>query len=279
MVYPALPPTVSQAMASLQTREHHHLWHLFRDEGFWNSLSSAQQAANLHWKPPRFNGQGGAGVDFLGMHRAMIGDVNQLFALAADQNWPEVEGWNPIPWDPNDPDWPVPALWTGAEQWYVDAKSTTEVGTMQQIASALTDPATLQRISLDQLGSFIEGSIHNWFHLRWSAAPATADPFSLDVSNDFLGAPFSSHVNKHFWKLHGWIDDRISDWEAANSPVVADLTTAWIGPGVHHAPIPPSPSPAPMPGSPNLHGLPRFLPEGRGSFQVDRNVVSRILDL
>ena len=34
--------------------------------------------------------------------------------------------------------------------------------------------------------------------------------------NDFLGDPFSSHVNPVFWRFHGWIDDRIEDWYRAH---------------------------------------------------------------
>ena len=29
---------------------------------------------------------------------------------------------------------------------------------------------------------------------------------------DFLGEFYSSHVNPVFWRLHGWVDDRIEDW-------------------------------------------------------------------
>jgi len=34
--------------------------------------------------------------------------------------------------------------------------------------------------------------------------------------NDFLGDPFSSHVNPVFWSFHGWIDDRLEDWFRAH---------------------------------------------------------------
>jgi hypothetical protein len=37
-----------------------------------------------------------------------------------------------------------------------------------------------------------------------------------NAENDFLGDPFSSHVNPVFWHFHGWIDDRIEDWFRAH---------------------------------------------------------------
>ena len=36
------------------------------------------------------------------------------------------------------------------------------------------------------------------------------------AENDFLGDPFSSHVNPAFWAFHGWIDDRLNDWFLAH---------------------------------------------------------------
>ena len=31
-------------------------------------------------------------------------------------------------------------------------------------------------------------------------------------SYDYLADTYASHVNHIFWKLHGWIDERIRDW-------------------------------------------------------------------
>ena len=38
-------------------------------------------------------------------------------------------------------------------------------------------------------------------------------------SYDYLGETFSSHVNPIFWRLHGWVDDRIEDWFKAQESV------------------------------------------------------------
>src|SRR3712207_5921244 len=37
--------------------------------------------------------------------------------------------------------------------------------------------------------------------------------------HDYLGDFHSSHVNPIFWKLHGWIDDRIEGWFRAHNAV------------------------------------------------------------
>lgn len=46
--------------------------------------------------------------------------------------------------------------------------------------------------------------------------PADFAPRWFRPENDFLGDPFSSHVNPVFWSFHGWIDDRIEDWYRAH---------------------------------------------------------------
>jgi hypothetical protein len=68
--------------------------------------------------------------------------------------------------------------------------------------------------------------------MRWSSVsrdpstgtPAVRDPFDFnakwdDPKNDYLGDFYSSHVNPLFWRLHGWVDDRIEDWFNAHEAV------------------------------------------------------------
>ncbi|MGQ0486028.1 MAG: hypothetical protein ACT4SY_11845 [Hyphomicrobiales bacterium] len=184
------------------------------------------------WQPPRFENQPGSGVDFLGMHREMIAHVNQALAAAGNASWPKVTGWSPIPWTENDADWPVPA-WPGALQPAIQARSPERVQQMKTLAQTrFQNPAWLSSVGLDRLGSEIEWTIHGWMHMRWSGPPFH-DPQSADPANDWLYDPWSSHVNKTFWKLHGWIDERIGNWEQANS-AVADLSNAWSGPPILH---------------------------------------------
>lgn len=90
-------------------------------------------------------------------------------------------------------------------------------------------PRYLASLSLGALGNLLEFTIHNQMHMRWASVPR--DPvtgtvggrgdFDLDAKwddprNDWLGDFYSSHVNPVFWRLHGWVDDRIEDWFRAH---------------------------------------------------------------
>jgi hypothetical protein len=90
-------------------------------------------------------------------------------------------------------------------------------------------------MSLDYLGRRIENGIHDWMHIHWSAEPwyqGKSDQDINDVRNDWLASPYASHVNVHFWKIHGWINDRVDDWARANgvNNVDALLENAFTGP-------------------------------------------------
>lgn len=200
------------------------------------------------------------------MHRGMIAAFNQLLSSADDPQWPAVTGWSQIPWSSNDPDWPVPPDWPTMGPDFANMRTPGTVQQMQQIAAIITSPQYLRSRSLDQMGTDIEGSLHVFMHLRWSAEPAVALDLP-DVANDWLGAPFSSHVNKHFWKLHGWIDDRVRDWAAANDKP-ADLSEAWSGPGgmMHNMP---------------MDNLPRVAvsrSRASGNFRLDLATIDRVLN-
>ncbi len=93
------------------------------------------------------------------------------------------------------------------------------------------DPTYLASLTLGELGALIEFSVHNDMHIRWSEAPRDLETNALlplgrpdddisprwdDPRYDWLGEFYSSHVNPFFWRLHGWIDDRIEDWYAAH---------------------------------------------------------------
>ena len=118
-----------------------------------------------------------------------------------------------------------------------------------RVSEAFQNREWLRSQSLDQLGTQIEFTIHGWMHMHWSPAPPE-NPNSLDETNDWLGSPFSSHVNRHFWKLHGWIDDRIYGWEDAHGEE-ADLSEGWDGP-------PDSLTDEPHSADPELFGVLRF---------------------
>jgi hypothetical protein len=66
-------------------------------------------------------------------------------------------------------------------------------------------------------------------YMRWATAlprdpesgePAVRVEYDIDpkwdaAEYDYLGDFHSSHVNPILWKLHGWIDDCIGVWQAA----------------------------------------------------------------
>ena len=60
-----------------------------------------------------------------------------------------------------------------------------------------------------------------------------------DPKYDYLGEFYSSHVNPLFWRLHGWVDDRIEDWfNAHNAAHAGEIQRieyqgiAWFKPGI-----------------------------------------------
>jgi hypothetical protein len=114
----------------------------------------------------------------------------------------------------------------------------------------LRQPNILVQLTLGAYGNLLEMTIHNWMHMRWASVPR--DPVSGkietrggydvdtrwdDPKNDYLGDFHSSHVNPIFWKLHGWVDDRIEDWfrahDAVRPGVIKRLTirgVSWFAP-------------------------------------------------
>jgi hypothetical protein len=96
---------------------------------------------------------------------------------------------------------------------------------MSQLERQFKEPSYLSALSLGALGNLLEFTIHNQMHMRWSSvsrdpstnAPAIRSDFDFDLKwddpkYDYLGEFYSSHVNPIFWRLHGWVDDRIEDW-------------------------------------------------------------------
>jgi len=135
----------------------------------------------------------------------------------------------------DDPVWPMPVVDLGSDPRFpqIFGRSKDQATTdfyRGRVSEAFENRHWLRAQSLDQLGTQIEVTIHGWMHMHWSTVPP-ANPNSLDESesNDWLGSPISSHVNRHFWKLHGWIDNRIYGWEDAHGEE-ADLSEGWDGP-------------------------------------------------
>jgi hypothetical protein len=253
-----LEKAVIAMMASSEHRHHHALWHASRDE--WSSLSDTKKEAlrALGWQPglkgserpslSRDRLTNGSGEDFLYMHRRMVADVRKLDGSV--QSWRRV----PLPSFPvtfardftkemaGNPDgnalpnaWHIPGD-PDTTAWLVELRKTSTLyGRFQAWEAQYTDPRYLASVSLAELGSRIEFTIHNWMHMRWASVPRdpSTDPAKqgrpipegrnaldfdakwLSPEYDYLGETFSSHVNPIFWRLHGWVDDRIDDWYRA----------------------------------------------------------------
>jgi len=246
-----LPGPVLEMLASRRHRLLHAVWHGTR--GSWLGLDENQRASitALGWAPPRASAQAsgpiinnGAGEDFLFMHRQMIMMVNETAQQAGAE---PIKGWVNIPppnsQTGNQDGFAVPPTW-------VDPAD--KSGTNRRIAALKTDeyfwsrmrwwdrefknPQYLRNLKLGELGALLEYSVHNDMHMRWASAPRDPETGEVvpggrlpwDVSTkwdnpiyDFLGEFYSSHVNPVFWRLHGWIDDRIADWYAAHEEVHA----------------------------------------------------------
>ena len=246
MSAPNLPADVIAMLASPEMRTHHAVWHFVRNR--WHALSNAERQSYRAegWEPPRLNPlqrpgdttpapprDEGSGLDFLFMHRQMIAHVNHALDEADDPDYQQVDGWSPIPWDHNDADWPMPPIYR-PDVANAKAQSVTDLY-RNQVEEMFENDDWLSQQTLNEVGAIIEDGIHNWMHMHWSAAPwFTGAPGQNrdDIRNDFLGSTYSSHVNKTFWKLHGWIDSRIEQWQQATGET-ADFSDSWEGPSVH----------------------------------------------
>lgn len=224
-----LPPMIKSMLASAPVRAYHHLWHLVRNEENWNDLTMEQKAElGPDWVAPRFEQESGSGLDFLYMHRVMIKMVNDHLSHMPHPEYSKVEGWDPIPFNHNDETWPMPPLWEGAQRvfvWAKDIRTTEEFE--RRVSEEFRNIEWLKDQTLDSLGSELEWTIHGWMHLHWSER-TPENPWDDAVDNDWLGAPYSSHVNDAFWKLHGFIDETIGLWEQATGNT-ADFSSAWSG--------------------------------------------------
>jgi len=256
------PEMVRRMQASRTMRTRHELWHYVR--AVWNNPRFPKEGKDilksLGWELPDDRGpfdasrhlllDNNSGEDFLYMHRQMIDMTDRNLQSV---NEPPITRWQSVP-EPGDSDFPVPSYWeyNDPEQSNEDNKATTRFlqnvksdeyyeQTMKVRESFLTNPRNLRMLSLGALGNLAEMTIHNMMHMRWSSDPGRYRPnINLqdptdgdvswdDISYDYLGDTYSSHVNPHFWYLHGWIDNLIDLWADANRVEKINWKGTWLG--------------------------------------------------
>lgn len=264
---PTPTPPMSRAViamwASEATRLHHFLWHQLRNVWLHPSLTDSDKVELINtlgqeWEPPRpslnYDSQGrrrgaiennNSGEDFLYMHRQMIKRTNGKLRAIGDTAYGQVKGWERIP-RPGNTDYPVPPVYeTGNDRFNASLArvKSDEYFNDEFIPreAKFTDPQELSQVTLGQLGALVEFTVHNWMHMRWSSSNVIGirpdgeldgrdiDSQWNDPKYDWLGDTYSSHVHEHFWKLHGWVDDRINDWALANPDELVDGKPNWKG--------------------------------------------------
>jgi hypothetical protein len=258
-----LPTPIVIMMASHEHRLHHYLWHQVRNSWWEYSDSERNEIRQLGWEPPRpayvrstpprVGVINNSGEDFLYMHRVMIASVNMRLREIGDPAYPKIEGWKQIP-APGDQEYPTPPGWdTGIDElntYLENVKSDDFYNQRVKPAeSQFTDNAYLKTISLGELGARLEFTIHNWLHMRFcsevSEMRPDPDEFSTTIDTkwddphyNWLGDTYASHVHPLFWKLHGWVDDRVEDWKKAHQ-ISGEIN--WVGKWVGDLPAPPAP--------------------------------------
>ena len=185
----------------------HLRWHTERR---WDVLDPANRTwATKHGykRAALQEGVAGNGLEFLAMHRMMMGMLRDNFPKYASL----FDGWDTPPTDPRDGADPLPNMATTA----FEPKMLAAIDRLENhIDSFKTD---------DELGLFIETNmrptasdpksrstdpstgLHNYMHNRFM------DP----KSKINVGDPTVNMKNKLFWRLHGWIDARWTAFRAA----------------------------------------------------------------
>lgn len=259
-----LPQSVITALSDRKFRYKHYLWHNIRDNWLFFTPATQQQLTALGWgapRPARNRDASGniiamtdnnSGEDFLYMHRQMMRKVNEIIALNNETQGP-VTGWKTVP-GPTDLDFPVPANFiipgnpsaTASTNSIKTASHYTN--TMKPYENYFKDPNQLRQMTLGQLGSRLENTMHAWMHIRWCGqslygyrpGSLTTIP-QVDIKWDnpqynWMLDSYGSHLDPIFWKLHGWIDDRVEDWMKAKGLTSITWTGTWEGGPIENIP-------------------------------------------
>lgn len=194
----AMPQEMIDWMRQRNWGEHHLQWHVERNWGLLPADAQAQFAAR-GWKRYQVQeGEESNGVEFLAMHRAMIGKLISVFP----QHKALFAGWSEPPTDPADAADPLPG---GVTTPFPAERLATLARVRQQLTSFDGE---------DEFGRYLETQLRPFPNQprRRSADPATGihnflhNRFSDEGSAIDMGDPAVNIENQRFWKLHGWID-------------------------------------------------------------------------
>jgi hypothetical protein len=200
----AMPKPILTFLSTNKWGKHHLEWHTVRQ---WDRLRPSDQAwaKRQHWARADIQeGAKGNGLEFLAMHRVMIRMLTEKFPDSKDL----FVGWQSPPTDPNDKVDPLPN--GGADAF--DANKLQAIDKLQNHLADFKDD--------DELGLFIETSlrptakdpnaratdkavgIHNYLHVRWMDQNSKID----------IGDPSVNLQNKRFWRIHGWLESRWTEF-------------------------------------------------------------------
>jgi hypothetical protein len=177
----------------------------------------------------------------------MIGRINNILKGLVGNPYKKIVGWKSIP-APGDKDYPTPAAYvvegadgltaaialSKSDDFYWDV--------IKPKDDMLKETAYLSSINLGELGARLENEVHTFCHVRFSEASPVGyrlqnpmTPFAtVDAKWDvpaynWLGDFYSAHVHPTFWKIHGWVENRVTDWRKANSMDTVFFIGTWEG--------------------------------------------------
>jgi hypothetical protein len=198
----AMPKPMLTFLRTQDWGSHHLQWHTVRQ---WDRLGPSDQAwaKRQGWaRADLMEGAKGNGLEFLAMHRVMIRTLTAKFPKNAEL----FAGWEKPPTANADKADPA----TDADPF--DAKKAAAIDKLQNhLADFKTDDelglyleTTLRPTSADPNARAADKSagLHNYLHYRFQDAKSKID----------IGDPSVNLQNKRFWRLHGWIESRWTEF-------------------------------------------------------------------
>lgn len=215
-----LPETSMQILRPLLgSKPHsrwHATWHKFRDGAKGIDEKKFAKFQKSGHVPPGISrhdffaayGQRGhlRGENFFYMHRMMIKMVQ--FELAMNGK-PCVAPWTELP-EPDDSLWPLPGL--SQEESQKKAHISMWRRLRESLQHFLDDGYLRSVSSLNLLGAQLEPALHQSLHFLYSTSPYCSAEATEQGYCDNLVHAETSPVNKHFWKIHGLVDEIMGRW-------------------------------------------------------------------